>query len=78
MICSIEYSNVTLMYTYMWLYSWFIFIYLPWRLYTGDSVYSILDFKQTPLSIVMIFIGFIHFLVFLSNMVGYCACKTLF
>jgi hypothetical protein len=73
--CEYEYNNVNLKYTYIWLYAWFIFIYMPWRLYTGDTVYSILDLKQTPIHISMYFILFIHFLVFLSNSVGYCGCK---
>jgi hypothetical protein len=76
-ICSNEYSNQTLFYSYVWLYTWFIFIYAPWRLYTGDPVYSILDLKQTPKYVVLGFIGFIHLLVFLANLVGYTACHAL-
>lgn len=75
--CANEYSNQTLFYTYAWLYAWFIFIYTPWRLYTGDTVYSILDLKQTPKLVALGFVGFIHLLVFLANFVGYSTCYTL-
>ena len=73
-ICSIEYSFETLMYTYIWLYTWFCFIYIPWRFYTGDSVYSILDLKETSKPVMFGFIGFIHLLVFLSNFINYFMC----
>ena len=75
--CANEYSNQTLFYTYAWLYAWFIFIYTPWRLYTGDTVYSILDLRQTPKPVALGFVGFIHLLVFLANFVGYSTCYTL-
>jgi hypothetical protein len=75
--CEYEYNNTNLRHTYIWLYTWFIFIYMPWRIYTGDTVYSILDFNQTPKHISLYFIGFIHFLVFLSNTVGYAGCKMI-
>jgi hypothetical protein len=73
-VCANEYNNETLFYTYMWLYAWFSFIYVPWRLYTGDAVYSILDLKQTPKRVALMFVAFIHLLVFLSNFVGYSTC----
>jgi len=75
LVCVNEYSYNTLFYTYVWLYSWFIFIYVPWRLYTGDAVYSILDLNQTPKLVALGFVGFIHVLVFLSNLVGYSSCQ---
>ena len=74
-ICSYEYSNLTLLYTYSWLYTWFLCIYLPWRYYTGDAVYSILDQKKTPTSYIVFFIIIIHIILFLSNSVGYLTCK---
>ena len=75
--CEYDYNYVNLTYTYIWLYTWFIFIYIPWRLYTGDPVYSILDFNKTPIHISAYFIFFIHALVFLSNMIGYMGCKVI-
>ena len=60
-------NNNTLIYTYGWIYSWFFWIYLPWRFYTGDTVYSILDQKQTSWQVMLGFIGVIHIIpVFLS------------
>ena len=76
-ICATEYRTETLLRTYAWLYAWFFFIYLPWRMYTGDTVYSILDLKQTSKPIMFGFIGFIHVLVFLSNFIGYFVCTLL-
>jgi len=75
--CDYEYSYQTLKHTYMWLYSWFLFIYIPWRMYTNDTVYSILDSKQTPKKFIYGFVFFIHLLTFLSNYVGYAGCKLI-
>jgi len=69
--------NYTLLYTYGWVYTWFICVYLPWRMYTGDTVYSILDVKQTPTKVMLGFVGFIHVLVWLSNVVGYSICISM-
>jgi hypothetical protein len=75
--CSYEYSNTTLLYSYAWLYTWFLCIYLPWRYYTGDTVYSILDQKQISKPVMLGFIGFIHILIFISNMFGYLFCSVM-
>jgi len=75
--CDYEYSNQTLKHTYLWLYCWFLFIYIPWRMYTNDVVYSILDTKQTPKNFVFGFVFFIHLLAFISNYVGYAGCKLI-
>lgn len=74
---TMQFNNTILLYTYIWLYTWFIFIYLPWRIYTGDTVYSILDQKQTSITTIVGFIAFIHFMVFVSNMIGYFMCLIL-
>ncbi len=39
--CSDAFSTTSLLQTYLWWYTWFVCIYLPWRYYTGDYVYSI-------------------------------------
>jgi len=39
--CSDAFSTTSLLQTYLWWYAWFVCIYLPWRYYTGDYVYSI-------------------------------------
>ncbi len=73
--CMNQYSYDTIKSTYLWLYTWFIFIYIPWRKYTGDPVYSILDTKQTPAKYIFGFVFSIHVLALFSNFVGYNACK---
>jgi hypothetical protein len=77
-ICVNEYNNINLAYTYAWVYSWFVFIYIPWRIYTNDTVYSILDLKQTPKPIMIVFIIALHLIIYLSNITGYGVCKIMF
>jgi hypothetical protein len=36
-----------LVWSYVWILGWFFAIYLPWRLRTGDPVYSILNSNQS-------------------------------
>ena len=73
--CDHAYSSTTLLYTYGWLYGWLILIYCPWRIVTGDTVYSILDTRQTPLPILLGFLVFMHALVWSSNTVGATICQ---
>lgn len=75
LVCTNEYNHQTLQHTYLWLYSWLFFIYIPWRIYTGDAVYSILDTKQTPKKYIFGFVFFMHVLAFMSNYVGRFACE---
>jgi len=75
--CEIQYDHSNLMYTYAWMYAWTFFIYVPWRYYTGDTVYSILDQKITPGPMIFGFIWFIHIMLYVSNFVGYASCKML-
>jgi len=55
--------------SYLWLYSWFLFIYMPWRMITGDCIYSILSL-ETPMSHIAGFVLFIHILFIFFNMSG--------
>jgi hypothetical protein len=75
LVCAHEYNYQTLQHTYLWLYSWLFFIYIPWRVYTGDTVYSILDTRQTPKKYIFGFVFFMHVLAFISNYVGRFACE---
>jgi len=63
------FNNESLYYSYMWLYAWFFFAYLPWRFITGDSIYSILDskasYKTLGASVLLL-----HGLIFFANMSG--------
>jgi len=75
--CAATYDNVNLIHTYLWVYTWLVCIYMPWRLYTNDTVYSILDINQTSLRTIGIFIGVFHLLIFVSNCVGHIICKSI-
>jgi hypothetical protein len=60
----------TLWLSYQWNYIWLVFIYIPWRLYTGDIIYSILDIKsgyEKPLK----FFIFLHLVTLFANITGY-------
>jgi hypothetical protein len=59
-----------LTYSYYWLYVWFLCIYIPWRLYTNDCVYSVLD-KKTPIQQQLAVVAMIHVLLFMGNTTGY-------
>jgi len=74
MVCNDQYEYNSLFYTYVWLYIWFLFIYMPWRLYTKDCVYSILDSKQTPLHLIFFFVAFVHFLIYVGNKFAFMDC----
>jgi len=58
-----------LFYSYKWIYCWLLFVYTPWRLITGDCVYTILSnnmsFKQ-----IVTFILFLHNIFIAANITG--------
>ena len=60
----------TLMYSYIFLSSWFIFIYIPWYYFTGDCVYSVFS-KESSIKNISIFISIIIILFMISNTLGY-------
>jgi len=68
--CNDYFTITDLRNTCLWLYSWCIFIYLPWRYFTGDSVYSILD-NDKPLKTICSAIILMHTCAYISNLVGY-------
>ena len=63
------FSANNLLHSYQWLYGWIIFIYIPWRMITGDCVYSVLSF-DTPIKKFVKLILFVHTLFIFSNMTG--------
>jgi len=65
-----EFNINTLIQTYVWCYCWLIFIYIPWRCFTGDYVYSVLDPKQTSFKLQFIIILILHFIIFIGNTIG--------
>lgn len=68
--CYIYFTSSDLLYSYLWLYIWFGFIYLPWRFITNDPVYTILA-DETPLKQKIQFIATIHLLFVIANTTGY-------
>lgn len=60
--------------SYLWLYTWFFCIYIPWRLTTGDPVYSILSFA-IPIKKTCLFIVFIHAVVSVGYLGGYAVSR---
>lgn len=52
-----------------WLYGWFVLVYIPWRLYTGDAVYSIFN-ENTPTFKKIMFVLIVNGMFLTSNMVG--------
>jgi hypothetical protein len=69
-LCSMDLFTIHDLYnSYFWLYCWFLFIYIPWRLITGDCIYSILS-HETPIHKLSVFILFIHGIFVFLNMSG--------
>ena len=68
--CNSHFTTTYFKYTCMWLYSWCIFIYIPWRYFTGDPVYSILA-NDTPVKTLLSAIILMNSCAYISNLVGY-------
>ena len=60
----------TLCITYQWIYIWFFMVYIPWRIYTGDVIYTIMDINN-GIEKPMKFFCFLKILVGISNIFGY-------
>jgi hypothetical protein len=69
-ICYNYFTSNDLFYSYLWVYCWFFFIYLPWRYLTNDCVYEIFGDKYM-FSTKVKFIGLIHIIILVSNNIGY-------
>lgn len=72
--CMNNFTTMDFFYTVLWLYSWGIFIYIPWRCFTGDPVYSILA-NDTPLKTALMAFILMNSCTFISNYVGYLLTK---
>jgi hypothetical protein len=72
-----SFDLLSLAQVFLWGWTWFFTIYLPWRIFIGDPVYSILD-DATPLKTKIGFISILHVGMLLANFVGYCICRYLF
>ena len=64
----VEFNYCTLGSTYLWAYSWLILIYIPWRITTGDYVYTMLE-NLSPKKLLE-YLAAIHVIVGCSNLVG--------
>jgi len=60
----------TLWVSYRWNYLWLTMVYLPWRFYTGDVVYSILHLNNGYEKPAKFFL-FLHLVTLVSNITGY-------
>ena len=70
-ICTnnVYFNDKSLSYTNYWISGWFIFIYIPWRLFTHDEIYTVLNIN-TPQFYKLFTIFFVFVLSFLSNEIG--------
>jgi len=68
--CSNYFTYDSIEYTFYWIYAWFFLIYIPWRMKTGDAVYSILSNESSTFTKI-IYVVLIHLFVIISNMVGH-------
>ena len=70
-ICTnkIYFNDASLSYTNYWISGWFLFIYIPWRLFTHDEIYTVLNIN-TPQIYKLCTIFFVFILSFLSNEIG--------
>ena len=72
---SYSFNNTSLILTFIWTYTWLFFVYFPWRYYTKDSVYSVLD-DSVPLNKKLILFVMFHILIYVANMFGYIVQQT--
>ena len=75
-VCVVYFTTNDLYYSYVWVYSWLFLVYAPWRYYTKDPVYSILD-ANGPFSIKIKIFTIMNVAVFVSNIIGYFISHTI-
>lgn len=66
---SYAFNGESLTLSYLWLYSWLVFVYIPWRALTGDIVYSFFDTKRTTIKPLLMYV-IVHILLYISNELG--------
>lgn len=72
---NIQFTTSTFKYSVYWVLIWFVFIYIPWRIFTGDVIYSILGKETTIYMKIMIVIG-VLIALYGSNHIGKYICKS--
>ncbi len=65
----IQFNHINAIYTFIFTYSWLLFIWLPWFHITGDFVYSVLDFNKS-IKTPILAVSFMHIVIYLSNIFG--------
>ena len=71
-ICNFD--DNTLYYTFIWINSWFIFVYIPWVYFTNIYLYNILE-PTKPFYLRLSLIVFMNSLVYISNQTGKYICS---
>ena len=64
---NVTFDNNSLFYSYIWVLSWFFFIYIPWFYLTNDYVYSVLQPNNKYRIYILLFA---LYMVYLSNEFG--------
>jgi len=67
--CTNYFTHNNLINTYIWVYGWVIFIYIPWRLLTGDVVYNLFS-NKTPLKHQILAVIVTNILIYVLNVSG--------
>ena len=69
-----EFDDYSLIYSYLWIYTWCFFIYIPWFYFTKDPVYSVMSFS-VPLKNRIFVVILVNLLLYFSNQFGrYISC----
>jgi hypothetical protein len=68
-ICHYYFSPRDLMMSYTWLWVWFFGVYIPWRIRTGDPVYSFMD-NKVPFAYKFAVFVLMNGLLTISNITG--------
>jgi hypothetical protein len=75
-VCYQYFSTNDLYYSFLWAYTWIFSIYIPWRYYTKDPIYSILSDDEPFVNKCKIFI-IMNGLILVANYCGYYLIHTI-
>lgn len=74
--CISLFTGYDLLYSYAWLHAWFLYIYIPWRALTNDSIYSIFD-NEVLFIHKAIYIIVLHVIMLIGHGIGYIITNVL-
>ena len=63
---NLVFDNNNLINTYLWVFTWLFFIYIPWVFFTGDYVYSVMKYFYTRIVAIILALT----LILLANKSG--------